>query len=364
MWASLLRFVPAAVLLFHTAFACQVPVFRYALERWEASRYELIIESNGDLSPAEQEAVDFLVRSAGDQEERINLRVRVPEEAGATGESGAAKMSLHYPGRLDGFARQAIWSGAVNMVNAKRVIDSPVRQELVRRILKGESAIWVIVESGDSQKDKAAEDSLTKSLGEATDKLKIPDGVVGRNSEPVEGYVDRENVLRSDVPLQIEFSLLRIQRSDPEEQVFLQMLLNIESDLGEFAGEPMIFPVFGRGRFLEPLVGRGVTRDNVLEASIYLCGACSCEVKDQNPGKDLLMAMNWDAAIEGSQMIIDKVLPPLEGAAALIRGGVAAPSEATAPDGGLGWSRLLIIGAVVVLGLAAGTGLILFRKPS
>ena len=183
----------------------------------------------------------------------------------------------------------------------------------------------------------------------------------------MEGYVDPENVLRSDLSLQIGFSLLRIQHSNSDEQVFLQMLLNFESDLGELAGEPMAFPVFGRGRFLEPLVGRGVTRDNVFESSIYLCGACSCEVKEQNPGKDLLMSMNWDKALEGKQMIVDKALPPLEGTAALMQErSIVLPPEtpAAAERSERGWRFSLITGMALVLGLAAGTILILARKPS
>ena len=61
----------------------------------------------------------------------------------------------------------------------------------------------------------------------------------------------------------------------------------------EFAGQPMIFAVFGRGRALPPFVGKGITRENLLECVYFLTGACSCTVKDQNPGMDLLFAENW-----------------------------------------------------------------------
>ncbi|MCB1088647.1 MAG: hypothetical protein KDM63_16535, partial [Verrucomicrobiae bacterium] len=75
----------------------------------------------------------------------------------------------------------------------------------------------------------------------------------------------------------------------------------------------MVFPVFGRGRLLEPLIGKGVRSENVMEYATYICGACSCEVKDQNPGVDLLIAADWDTALHGSEVVIEKVLPPLEG---------------------------------------------------
>jgi len=108
-------------------------------------------------------------------------------------------------------------------------------------------------------------------------------------------------------------------------------LLHCEPDLGEFKAEPMVFPVFGRGRALEPLIGKGITLDNVWDYCAYITGACSCEVKKQNPGVDLLTALDWDAVIEGSQIIIDKVLPPLEGVASLLQEPGIAKTEAAVP---------------------------------
>lgn len=71
----------------------------------------------------------------------------------------------------------------------------------------------------------------------------------------------------------------------------------------------MAFPVFGRGRILEPLIGKGIHEGNVLEHSTYLCGACSCEVKDQNPGIDLLMAANWDPVDTSPEVELVTITP-------------------------------------------------------
>jgi hypothetical protein len=38
-------------------FACSVPVFRYALERWQPSKYELVVFHKGPLRPADRDAV-------------------------------------------------------------------------------------------------------------------------------------------------------------------------------------------------------------------------------------------------------------------------------------------------------------------
>jgi hypothetical protein len=48
---------------------------------------------------------------------------------------------------------------------------------------------------------------------------------------------------------------------------------------------------------LLPLVGKGITGKNLHDAAEFLAGACSCEIKDQNPGFDLLLAADWEALL-------------------------------------------------------------------
>lgn len=299
--------------------ACQVPVFRYALERWTVDPYELVIVPRaGGLTKSEEAALDFLAEASASVDVPLNLKIRIDKEA--ENNTSAAVASLFYPGKIQGFETKPIWRGGLTQDAAYHIVDSPLRRELAKRILKGQSSIWLLIESGDKAKDDAAEAMLKKEMARAEKDLKIPDGVVGKEelAAGAEAPSNSDNILQSDVPLKIKFSLIRVNRLNKDEDIFLKMFLNLEDDLGDWSNEAMAFPVFGRGRVLEPLIGRGITPDNIMEHSGYLCGACSCEVKEQNPGMDLLMAVNWDAAIDGSQIIIDKVLPPLEGTAVLM----------------------------------------------
>lgn len=306
------------------AIACQVPVFRYALERWEADYYIVVVSpaaADAELTEPEADVVEFLKNAREDVKIQANILVRIDSEA--KNDTGKARMDVFYPQQIRGIEVRPIWSGPLTMANAHNLVDSPARREIAKRILDGQSAVWLMVDSGNPEKDEPAAKAMSEHTLEAMSKLKIPDGVVTPDAAATEGFTDPDNVLRSDVPLKIDFSTLRIRRDDPAEEILLSMLLHVEDDLGEYAAEPMMFPAFGRGRVLEPLIGLGINLDNVLSASQYLCGACSCEVKDQNPGMDLVIAANWDAALEGSQVIVDKILPPLEGTAALI---AAAPN--------------------------------------
>jgi len=315
------RILPLAFLLVigigTLAYACQVPVFRYALERWTPDYYEVVLTPGKDgWTEKERSALDLLKSFRDSEEIPINFRLHESEGSSAL---PRGTMRFFYPRQNWETGAPPIWEGLLSEGNVRSLVDSPVRRELAKRILEGASAVWVIIESGNEEADTAAEKVIVEAAQSAGSKLEIPSGVIGR-SEIEAGApapIDQENVLQSDVPLKIEFSFLSVRRDDPAELLFLEMLLNLETDLHEWTSEPMVFPIFGRGRVLEPLIGKGITEGNALEYSGYLCGACSCEVKDQNPGMDLLMAVNWDAAIEGSEVIIEKVLPPLEGTAIL-----------------------------------------------
>jgi hypothetical protein len=117
-------------------------------------------------------------------------------------------------------------------------------------------------------------------------------------------------VKRKELPY--EFQILTLSPDDPAEHLFIDMLLKSEPDLYEHTDEPMVFPVFGRGRALGCLFGEYITGKNIQEASAFLSGACSCEVKKLNPGIDLLVAAPWDMVVINS-FVQDAPLPELTG---------------------------------------------------
>jgi hypothetical protein len=175
-----------------------------------------------------------------------------------------------------------IWQGRLTSSTVTAFLQSPVRQKLAEYLTEGHTAVWIFFESGNVAKDKAALGLLKKELETATQELKeeaesMPDELAGPE-------------------LKYEFSILPVSRSDPNESVLLSLLFSSEPDLDEYSNEPVIFPVFGRGRALYALIGEGINTDNIREAIAFIVGPCGCEIKMLNPGVDLLMAANWDAA--------------------------------------------------------------------
>lgn len=126
-----MRFLPilfACSLL--PAGACDIPVFRYALEHWPADDYRF--ETSGEnrrLFPTD-------VSDA-------NLRVEVSDTE--------TESRLLFP---DG--ESVAWTGVATPETAARILDSPARAEIAKCILSGQSVVWVYIESGDPAKDDAA----------------------------------------------------------------------------------------------------------------------------------------------------------------------------------------------------------------
>jgi hypothetical protein len=90
---------------------------------------------------------------------------------------------------------------------------------------------------------------------------------------------------------------MTVKRDDPREKFLLNCLLKSEPDLSEYGQEPIAFPVFGRGIVLYAIIGKGITPEVISAATSFIVGPCSCQVKEQNPGFDLLLNFDWEAAV-------------------------------------------------------------------
>ena len=279
--------------------ACQVPVFRFALERWVADSYQVVLASSaspGKLSPSEAKVAEFLegaLNKNGSSRPNYTFSV-VKSNAGER--SG---LIVFYPPDAAGRPGKRIWQGEATLENAKKIVDSPVRRELRNRIISGDSAVWVFFKGSDEAQNSALRTTLEESFSQAEKDITIPEGVVTDAEAMRSGFTgDVEDVVQSGVPLKIDFSLIEISRDDPAEEVLVAMLMNVESDLWELTGTPLVFPVFGRCRVIEPLASGGINSNMIFNYCLRLCGACSCEIKSQNPGMDLLVMADWESAIQ------------------------------------------------------------------
>jgi hypothetical protein len=299
--------------------ACDTPVYRYALESWPADNYRAAVIHRGPLAAEAQRQVDRLkdrVGSANLSVQVIDLdrpRDEVPEPFRALDVSAGPRLVVNYPTatHLDADA----WSGALTPEAVEALLDSPLRRQVVAHLRAGET-VWLLLEIGMKEADEAA-------------------------AKVVEGS-------RPALP---PSAMLRVRRDDPAEALLVRLLLGSEPDMARRA-EPMAFPVFGRGRVLYALVGAGITAENVRKAAAFLGGDCSCTVKRDNPGTDLLLTADWGEI---------KVVAGRDDDELVVIGAGTAGEAAPEPRGG-GSRAALWLAAAFAAGLVLLTGTLVLRS--
>jgi hypothetical protein len=330
-------------------------------------------------------------------------------------------------------AHAMVWAGALDEA-AVALLDSPVRRELARRLLSGDSIVWLILESGDRARDEQVSELVqreSKKL-EETERMKAKAGSqpgqvsshagvttqpiptqpqifdpvthtyipAGETAQPIlmqplpvdpvatnlpipmQPRMDAHPVMGESEPtaetgsVKIAFSVLRVSRTDLKEKVLVAQLNTIKKSPPDADG-PVVFPVFGRGRALDGLADVGITPESLAGVVKFLCGDCSCQVKAQNPGTDLILAANWkDAAGKSGDPI-----PELPSLAAVMptspepvtpvmtnssspraQSGDVAKPVGVAPDNGV-LKRNLVVAAGVFLAVVVIASVMILRKP-
>ncbi len=313
--------VALCLVLVPPARACDTPVYRYALESWPADNYRAVVIHRGPLTAEARLLADHLQERAAS----ANLSVQVvdldwppdelPEPVRNLDVSAGPRLIVNYPTvtRIDGEA----WSGALTPEAVEALLDSPLRRKVVSHLRAGET-VWLLLESGTRGADEAAAKAVDENRPAS------PPSVV-----------------------------LRVRRDDPAEAVLVRQLFGSEPDLAGLS-EPMAFPVFGRGRVLYALVGAGVTAENVRKAAAFLGGDCSCTIKRDNPGTDLLLTADWGElkVVEGRGDV----------EAAVIREGTGEALAKAAPGPAGGSRAALWVAVAFAGGLVLLTGVLALRS--
>jgi hypothetical protein len=377
------------VALLQQARACQVPVFRYALERWQADQYHAVVVHQGELDEERKSALKIIEEAANplfetganlalhklDLSSDSSVDPRWQAESSTLKPDDPPRIALYYPSSTG--IEEPLWAGELTIANANAIIDSPLRKKIRDELLAGTSNAWLLIQSGNEPLDRAAEQRLRKFLVQASEKTKLPEGIIPLEkahqlrSGPDEGPIDMDDVLRSSVPLKIHFSTFAVSRKDPAEEIFISMLLNHSARMRSITDQPIAIPIFGRGRVLEGMIGEDITLEHTLGASEYLCAACSCQVKEENPGVDMLMAVKWADHMLGNLIVEEKELPPLEGISVIID---SAPTPPKAQDKKTAETHVEpeednsisigLIAALSAIGLVISSSFLLRRKPN
>src|SRR5207237_5882296 len=100
-----------------------------------------------------------------------------------------------------------MWGGPVESAEVAAMFHSPAREELGRRLMKGEALVFVLVESGKKEADEAAAKLIAEQIPILEKTVKV--SKVLEDDPLVEGPT-----LKSKLPVKLELSLLRVSRED------------------------------------------------------------------------------------------------------------------------------------------------------
>ena len=280
--------------------ACNIPVFRYALERWKPDSIELVVFHDAPFSTEDNAYLQKLEKASSGTSRTLNAKLLKTDIR--TLEDGAYKdlwLDLQEAGDVQlpclvvrATASQRpinVWHGPLGEARKLNIVESPVRKELARRLLAGHSVVWLMLKSKDEAQNATVRKQLTSRFAAMQSELKLPEGVGLPGSE-----------LFSDVPLVLKFSILEIDPESSKEQLLVRWLSGFDPQAVE-DDEPLMVPVFGRGRALEVIPASQLNDGLTGDLTQFLCAACSCQVKERNPGFDLLLNASWDKQLFGDK---------------------------------------------------------------
>jgi hypothetical protein len=158
-----------------------------------------------------------------------------------------------------------LFAGRLDLASVDTLAASPRRLEMAKFLSQGKQGVVVLLLGVDEAANRKAKETVSVAVAVAAQR----------------GF---------------DAAMVTVARTDPRERWFVRQLLELEDDLTEI-DVPMVFGVFGRGHALEPCIGAGITQENIVALIQFINGPCTCEVKAQNPGMDLLTNWDWQTQI-------------------------------------------------------------------
>ena len=249
--------------------ACTIPVFRYALDRWEPDAFRLVIPAAWATRP---DMLKLLVPLRGNGE--ANLRIV------ETTDTNTTEARLVFP-----HSNTQLWSGMPDAATLPPLLDSPARQDLIQRILAGDSVVWVVCTGADTGQAEA--NRIEKRLRYLEQVAALPP------QDPN----DPDSQLGPGPPLALRFSVLRLSLADPAEKLFAAMLAGPKQQDFLAKGISFAAPVFAKGRVLGAWPLEDLDDPAIEDASLFLIGRCSCRLKNDNPGWDVVLRIDWEQSL-------------------------------------------------------------------
>ncbi len=268
--------------------ACDTPVYRYALERWHPGDFDLVLFHQGPLKPADGPLIQQLAGASQAGGGGANFKLEQVDVAtsppGAMGTVWARQHAVRMPWLVLRYPRSKAdepdaWCGPLNSQTVQFFQSNPTTAQVAAEIGRGDRIPMLVFLSGHEARDEPFRRSLALELKKLEQKVWVAES--------------SQNTSQSNA-VTVAFPLSIISRQNAEGRFLAQIVFNSDPELAQ-SREPILVPVFGRGRALCALPASRVDEAALHKIRDFLLGTCSCEVKDQNPGLDLMIHADWQA---------------------------------------------------------------------
>ncbi|MCK5853027.1 hypothetical protein KAH27_08375 [bacterium] len=280
------------LLLSTGAFACSVPVFRYALEYWYPDPYQLILTYDFDETNNNQKVFSELKKYVGNRSFIIKK---------IKSKNSSSKIVLKYPANKR--IKNTVWEAPLSKQNLDNILQSPVRKKLINKIVNGDSLVFLLLEGNNPKQNDQIANIILKNIPILEKEIKLPHEYADIPKEDLQIY---------DTNIVFKLSMMRLSRTNSEENVFINVLTKSLPVSIYKKSQPIVFPVFGRGRMLAAIREKNLNTETLRRWCEYIAGECSCEIKSRNPGFDTFIPIGWNLE-EKKELISEVILPPLSG---------------------------------------------------
>ena len=296
--------------------ACSLPVFRYALENWEADNHILMLPAN---TADEQRKWwnDFLENNEFEYE---IMEITDPD----------MPAGLYFPkGFGPWITYEAFKNKKAQQFDDKQITklwSSPASQKLIDGILAGDSLVFLI-SGGDAKARKAAEEKMRPRIATLLEYIELAEDVVeswmNYHNPPDEFYSPPRGHVASPVPLGMAVSFVHLEKDDAlAKQVRCMYVAEELYDQKEADADNKVTVtvVFGRGRAIPVGFIDDINNELIDDVLHFITGACSCKIKNENPGHDLMLPIFWDNHLweasskpqgAAAHRMLGKILDPL-----------------------------------------------------
>ena len=276
--------------------ACETPVYRYAMYRWQPTPYEVYLMHDGPVSDGDADVLARIKQLSRDKQNPANVLAfdvdlseadaldRIPADVKRFWESQEKSTTPTY--LITSPVGIHVFHGALNKDGLDQLVNSPARKSLTRELAAGKAGVLLLLDGNDKQASDEAYELLKQVAADiSTGKVSLykspselpaagppgtgdspgsPDATNDPKSEETPADADTAAGDTADADTaadadagedesskaaSVEIAVVRIRRDDPSEQWLVRTLLAVEDDLTDFT-EPMVFAVYGRARAL------------------------------------------------------------------------------------------------------------------